>query len=59
MSLFKKFFIGFFVIFLITAGFLYINLEDVVYYVKEKKLSEDPGVQYKYIEGHSQGDSYV
>ena len=57
MSLFKKFFIGFFVIFLITAGFLYINLEDVVYYVKEKKLSEDPGVQHKYIEVNSQGDS--
>ncbi len=59
MSLFKKFFIGFFVIFLITAAFLYINLEDVVYYVKEKKLNEEPGVQYKYIEVHSQGDSYV
>lgn len=59
MSLFRKFFRGFFVLFLITAAFLYIHLEDVVDFYTFKQSEKAPVTDYKYIEVPSQGESYV
>lgn len=59
MSLFKKFFRGFFVLFLISATFLYFNMEDVVYYLNAKRAKTTDEVSYKYLEVPEHGSSYV
>lgn len=59
MSLFKKWFRGFFVLFIITALFLYIHLEDVVDFYQFKQTEKAPVTEFKYIEVPSQGESYV